>query len=223
MELKLELFRLNRRIMAETGWTPARLDAVDHFWQVQEEIYRGLWGLNAVAARLRPLLHAGPLVRRLGQAREHPRQVAGQESVERRASTFSQNYLPVKTKPLAASQGPVTGRNFLKDVLLQLRQLFQPEADFVVVLAGQVPFDQLPVEAGGAFLDQVGRLGAGEAAGRIGAISSGRSSSAARCRPLPAAKGAAAAGPGTAWPPTGRGNCVRPAKGGTPESISIST
>jgi hypothetical protein len=45
-ELKLELFRLNKRIMAETGWTPARLDAVDHFWQVQEEIYRGLWGLT---------------------------------------------------------------------------------------------------------------------------------------------------------------------------------
>ena len=45
-ELKLELFRLNKLITAETGWTPARLKAVDRFWQVQEEIYRGLWGVT---------------------------------------------------------------------------------------------------------------------------------------------------------------------------------
>jgi hypothetical protein len=44
-ELKLELFRLNKQIMAESGWTPARLAAVDRFWQVQEEIQRSLWGL----------------------------------------------------------------------------------------------------------------------------------------------------------------------------------
>jgi hypothetical protein len=45
-ELKLELFRLNKLIGAEKQWTPARLEAVDQFWQVQEQIHRGLWGLT---------------------------------------------------------------------------------------------------------------------------------------------------------------------------------
>ncbi len=45
-ELKLALFRWNKIIGAETQWTPARLEAVDQFWQVQEQIYRGLWGVT---------------------------------------------------------------------------------------------------------------------------------------------------------------------------------
>lgn len=45
-ELKLELFRLNRSIGAGNDWSPSRLAAVDQFWQVQEQIHRGLWGLT---------------------------------------------------------------------------------------------------------------------------------------------------------------------------------
>ncbi len=44
---KLELFRLQQVIAGGTAWTPERLQAVDQFWQVQEEIQRGLWGLTA--------------------------------------------------------------------------------------------------------------------------------------------------------------------------------
>ena len=45
-ELKLELFRLNKSIGGGNDWTPDRLAAVDQFWQVQEQIHRGLWGLT---------------------------------------------------------------------------------------------------------------------------------------------------------------------------------
>jgi hypothetical protein len=47
-ELKTEMFRLNGEIMKEKEWTAARLENVDQFWQVQEQIYRGLWGLPAL-------------------------------------------------------------------------------------------------------------------------------------------------------------------------------
>jgi hypothetical protein len=44
-ELRVELFRVNKLILAEKDWTPTRLDNVEQFWQVQEQIHRGLWGL----------------------------------------------------------------------------------------------------------------------------------------------------------------------------------
>src|SRR5262245_33247798 len=43
-----------------------------------------------------------------------------------------------------------------------LLQLFQPDANLVFVFAGQASHDQLPMEAGGAFLHQIRRFGAGE-------------------------------------------------------------
>ena len=45
-ELKLELFRLNKLIGVGNDWTPDRLANVDRFWQVHEQIHRGLWGLT---------------------------------------------------------------------------------------------------------------------------------------------------------------------------------
>ena len=45
-ELKLELFRLHGEIAKGKRWTPERLELVDRFWKVREEIHRGLWGLG---------------------------------------------------------------------------------------------------------------------------------------------------------------------------------
>jgi hypothetical protein len=45
-ELKLELFRLNKSIGTAAEWTPARLEAVEQFFRVREQIQRGLWGLT---------------------------------------------------------------------------------------------------------------------------------------------------------------------------------
>jgi hypothetical protein len=45
-ELKLELFRINKTIGQGDDWPSDRLAAVDQFWQVQEDIHRGLWGLT---------------------------------------------------------------------------------------------------------------------------------------------------------------------------------
>ena len=47
-ELKLELFRLNRKIEKQGAWTPQRLSDVEEFWKVHEAIQRGLWGLGAL-------------------------------------------------------------------------------------------------------------------------------------------------------------------------------
>jgi hypothetical protein len=44
-ELKQQLFTVNKEIGGGTTWTPERLDAVERFWAVQEQIQRGLWGL----------------------------------------------------------------------------------------------------------------------------------------------------------------------------------
>ena len=44
-ELKQQLFAVHREIGSGTPWTPERLAAVERFWDVQEQIQRGLWGL----------------------------------------------------------------------------------------------------------------------------------------------------------------------------------
>jgi hypothetical protein len=44
-ELKQELFQWNRAVGSGDVWTPERLAAADAFWQVHEQIQRGLWGL----------------------------------------------------------------------------------------------------------------------------------------------------------------------------------
>ncbi|NOX55460.1 MAG: hypothetical protein GXP27_13685 [Planctomycetes bacterium] len=45
-ELKQELFRLNQLIGTGEEWTPERLEAVNRFWQVHEQIHRGVWVLG---------------------------------------------------------------------------------------------------------------------------------------------------------------------------------
>ena len=45
-ELKTELFRLNKLIGNGQEWTPERLALVDKFWEVQEDLYRHVWGLG---------------------------------------------------------------------------------------------------------------------------------------------------------------------------------
>jgi len=45
-ELKQDLFRLNEQIGPKGDWTPQRLAAADKFWQVHEQIQRGVWGLT---------------------------------------------------------------------------------------------------------------------------------------------------------------------------------
>src|SRR5262249_26266003 len=47
-------------------------------------------------------------------------------------------------------------------------ELLQPDANLVVVLAREVPFDELAVEARRSLFDQVRRLGAGEALVGVG-------------------------------------------------------
>lgn len=44
-ELKQRLFELHRAIGAGSEWTEDRLQRVEQFWQVQEQLHRGLWGL----------------------------------------------------------------------------------------------------------------------------------------------------------------------------------
>lgn len=44
-ELKQQLFAANREIGSGDPWTPERLAAVERFWDIQEQIRRGLWGL----------------------------------------------------------------------------------------------------------------------------------------------------------------------------------
>lgn len=45
-ELKVELFKLNAMIGDGMEWTPERLYAVEKFWEVQEKIFRQIWGLG---------------------------------------------------------------------------------------------------------------------------------------------------------------------------------
>ena len=49
-----------------------------------------------------------------------------------------------------------------------LAKLFQPDAQVVFVFAGQVALDELAVKVGGALALEVGGLGTGIAAARVG-------------------------------------------------------
>ena len=58
-ELKQQLFAANKEIGNDGDWTPARLAAVERFWDIQEQLQRGLWGLapqrHIFARRFTPL------------------------------------------------------------------------------------------------------------------------------------------------------------------------
>jgi hypothetical protein len=58
-ELKQQLFEANQRIGTGDAWPGERLSAVDSFWSVQEQLYRGVWGLapprHIFARRYTPL------------------------------------------------------------------------------------------------------------------------------------------------------------------------
>ena len=57
--LKCELFRWHHQIGRSSEWTAERLEAVDRFWAVQEELHRHVWGLpplrHIFARRFTPL------------------------------------------------------------------------------------------------------------------------------------------------------------------------
>lgn len=60
-----------------------------------------------------------------------------------------------------------SGMSLLFDIFRKF-QFFEPKADFVVVFAGQIAHDKLAVETRRAFFHQIGGLGVGEAAHRVG-------------------------------------------------------
>ena len=47
-QLKVELFRLHRLINEKGEWTPEKIQLVERFWAVQEEIQRKVWGLGTL-------------------------------------------------------------------------------------------------------------------------------------------------------------------------------
>src|SRR6266481_4354048 len=81
-------------------------------------------------------------------------------------TTRLENMRSEETKRTAA-----TSRRLARDVVLgvELLELFEPQADVILVLARQIADDQLPVKGGRAFLQQLSRLGARKAPNRIGA------------------------------------------------------
>ena len=79
---------------------------------------------------------------------------------ERRSSWPSLHATPRPLAPQAAFTGrSASGPSF---------QFFEPHADLVRVLAGEVALDELALEARGPFLDEVGGPGVGEAVGGVG-------------------------------------------------------
>ena len=44
-ELKQQLFAANKEIGSGDNWTPERMEVVERFWDIQEQIERGLWGM----------------------------------------------------------------------------------------------------------------------------------------------------------------------------------
>src|SRR5437867_3293687 len=90
----------------------------------------------------------------------------GTPSVCAAPTTRLENIRSDDRKSTAATSSRLAGHVVLR---VELFELFEPQADVILVLAGQIADDKLPVECSRAFLEQLSRLGAGKATHRIGA------------------------------------------------------